>query len=652
MCGFVGCVRLDGAPVDPDALARMRDTMVYRGPDDAGLYVQGPVGLAHRRLTIVDLSAAGHQPMANEDHSLWLVYNGEIYNAVELAASLRARGHTFRSSSDTEVILHLYEEEGERCVERLNGMFAFVLWDARREVLFGARDRVGIKPFNYYLGPDRFVCASEIKAILADSEVPRAANPEYFADSLFAGYALDDKTAFRGIRQLPAGHSFTLQGGRLRTRKYWDVAYDYDHTRTDARVEEELRALLDDAVRIHCRSDARVGCHLSGGLDTSTVVGFAARHQRPLKTFSIRFDGDAHFDETPYARAVARHAGTSHEESTPGWTDLERLFPSLLWHLEVPMPTDGGFAYYMASRLAARHVKVSLTGHGGDEVFAGYPAQFRAAFGTTEMFPHTPLPGACRPSAAARLAALVRRHGVRGLVDRLRRPAAPPATLEELWISLHCGPPPATNPLLSPAFVRSLGGYTPRDAYLRPLREAPTEHTLDRCLYHDLRSYLPGLLHMEDRVSKSVSVESRVPLLDHRIVDFMATVPPEQKVRGHEPKGLLRRAAAPVLPAEVRERRTKQGFPVPVPAWMTGELAPMVRSVLLSPACLGRGVLDPDALRRGRLGTGQLWAALNVELWFRVFIDQDPAWCAHLGTASAAGVRGPAERPVPLAVPA
>ena len=626
MCGFVGIVHLDGTPADPAAVVRMRETMTYRGPDDAGLHVDGPVGLGHRRLSILDLSPAGHQPMANEDGSLWLVFNGEIYNYVELAEELRARGHRFRSGSDTEVILHLYEEEGEACVRRLNGMFAFVLWDARRRRMFGARDRAGIKPFHYHLGADRLICASELKAVAADPRVPRAHDPAFFADYLYAGFGLGDRTPLAAVRQLPPGHTLMLEDGRLRIQPYWDVVYAYRRERSDARTVRELRELVDDAVRIHCRSDAPVGCHLSGGLDSSTVAAFAARHHAPLRTFSIRFDGGAHYDETAYARALAGHVGAEYVEDTPGHDDLERLLPALLWHLEVPMPTDGGFAYYTASRLAARHVKVSLTGHGGDEIFAGYPAQFQAAFGTTGMFERAsqaPDDGP-PPTMGTRLRAVLRRDGLRGVGRALLRRIAPPVpTLEDTWTALHCGAGPRGHALLHRRFVRSLGGYHPAADYLRPLSQAPTDEPLDRCLYHDLRVYLPALLHMEDRVSMSVSLESRVPLLDHRIVEFLATVPPEQKVRGLVPKALLRQVGNGVLPPMVRDRRSKGSFAVPMKGWLRNQLAGYVRSVVTSPRCLDRGVLDPDALRGGRLNPGLVCAALNMELWFRLFVDGD-----------------------------
>lgn len=623
MCGFVGVVELKGQAVSQDTLVRMRDLMTHRGPDDAGLLIQDNVGLGHRRLSVVDLSPAGRQPMHNEDSTIWIVVNGEIYNHEELRVSLRRKGHVFQSRTDSEVILHLYEDEGERCLDQLIGMFGFVIWDSRRRRVFGARDRTGIKPFYYYLDHERFICASECKAIHADARVPRVANPEFFADYLYAGYSQGDKTPFRGIRQLLPGHKLTLSNGQLSISKYWDVAYAYNHTRDDRDVIEEMRLLLDQTMLLHCRSDAPVGCHLSGGLDSSAVVGFTARHYSPLKTFSTRFAEDACFDETPYARAVSRYLGTEHLEATPHANELARLFPSLIWHLEVPMPTSSAFGYYATSLLAVQHVKVALTGHGGDEVFAGYPPQFQAAFGHQSMFDPIAVPRPRDLSGLARAGRLLRNRGIPGVANRIWRRFAPGQnSLEDVWISLHCGPAPADQWVLRPEFVRSMGGYTPREDYLRPLQEASSPYVLDRCLYHDLRSYLPGLLHMEDRLSMAVSLESRVPLLDHRIIEFLATVPPDQKVRNQEPKALLRSAAGSLLPPEVRDRRDKIGFYTPVVSfWLERELAPLVRRVLSSPECLDRGILNPDELRRERLPPEDVWAAFNIELWCRLFLD-------------------------------
>jgi len=629
MCGIVAAYRRSGEPVDSRVLAVMRDTLWHRGPDDEGLLVDGHVGLGHRRLSIVDLSPAGHQPMCNEDGTVWVTFNGEIYNYVELARGLKARGHQFSSHTDTEVILHLYEEEGEACVRHLNGMFAFVIWDRRTNTLFAARDRLGIKPLYYCDAADWFLCASEIKALLAHPSVPATPDHRALADYLFTGYALGEKTMFAGIKQLPPAHYLTLRGGVLQVREYWSPVYDYNWSRSQEQTISELGELLDDAVRIHCRSDAALGCHLSGGLDSSIVTALAARHRTGrLDTFSIRFDSGRFFDESPHARAVSQHVGTRHWEDHPDPDDLMTMYATLAWHQDVPMPDAAGFSYFTAARLATRHVKVALTGHGGDEAFAGYPAQFQVAFGSTAMFDLGARPRDIPLGRVERLRRLIRHAGPRGILQALARRLAPAPTsdLGDLWIRLHCALDPAANPGLTRGFRSSLGGYTPRHGYLAPLLEAPTDQTLDRAMHHDLRVYLPYLLHDEDRASMAVSLESRVPLLDYRLIEFLATVPPEQKVPELVPKGLLRAVARPLLPNTIVERRDKTPFASPERLWLNAGRLPIIDSLLAEEQTLDRGVFEPDDLRRGALDVQARFTAFNIELWFRLFIDRDPNW--------------------------
>lgn len=634
MCGFVAIMMFGGRPVDSGRLAVMRDTMIHRGPDGAGIHVEDSVGLAHRRLAIIDLSTDGQQPMCNEDRTVWLIFNGEIYNYVELTAELKQRGHRFSSHTDTEVILHLWEEMGERCVDRLNGMFSFVIWDSRRKEIFGARDRAGIKPFQYYQGRDRFIAASETKAILADPSVPVEPDPEGLSDFLMTGYPLAGKSALKGIRQLPPGWALSLKDGRLRTWEYWDLKFDYNRGRSPQDTAAQLSDLVDDAVRIQCRSDAPLGCHLSGGLDSSTLAALAARHRLPLNTFSIRFDGGPAFDESRFSRSVAGHLGTIHHEAVPTADTLAGLLGTLAWHADGPMPDISSFSYYTVARLAAQHVTVALTGHGGDELFAGYPAQFQTVFGNTSMFDMRAQQPA-NPPLATRIRMGLRRHGVLAAAKRFLfgpNPLGSQETLETRWIRLHCAAP-LDNPMLLPGFRRSLGGYDSRDDYLAIFRQAKTDELLDRCLYHDLRCYLPILLHQEDRTSMAVSLESRVPLLDHRIIEFLATVPPEQKIVDRQPKALLRKVAHGLVPEQILQRRDKGAFSVPTRQWFTGELAPMVREIILSPRALERGIFDPAELRSGWHGTTGAWAALSLELWFRIYVDRDRELLDRLAVA-------------------
>jgi asparagine synthase (glutamine-hydrolysing) len=587
--------------------------------------------------------------MSNEDGSVWLIFNGEIYNYVELAQGLRARGHRFRSQTDSEVIIHLFEEEGEDCVKQLNGMFAFVIWDRKSGQVFAARDRLGIKPLHYYDSGEWFLCGSEIKALLAHPAV--RAEPDYqgLADYLYAGYTLGTKTLFAGIRQLPPGHCLTLRDGKVHIREYWSPEYQYKWNRQPDQVVAELADLLDDAVRIHCRSDAPLGCHLSGGLDSSLVTALAARHRGQLETFSIRFADGQYFDESQHARNVSNQLRTDHREDLPGPEDLLAMWATLMWHQETLTPDAAGFTYYAASRLAARHVKVALTGHGGDEIFAGYPAQFQAAYGSTDMFDFTSRPSAPQLGWLTRFQRVVRREGAGGVLRRIKKRLAPrpEPTLGDVWVSLHCNPDPRTDPGLDHRFHSSLAGYSPRSEYLAPLENAPTDQRLDQLLYHDLRVYLPSLLMKEDRASMTLSFESRVPLLDYRVIEFLATVPPAQKVAGLVPKALLRAVARPLIPESVVDRRDKTPFASPELQWLQSGRLPMIGALLKEDRTLDRGIFVADDLRQGALEPYAQFLAFNIELWFRLFIDRDPQWLeavergeARHGVHAAAGEQG------------
>jgi asparagine synthase (glutamine-hydrolysing) len=626
MCGIVAVWQRDGRPCRPEDITAMRDALIHRGPDDAGLHIDGTVGLGHRRLSIVDLSTAGHQPMSNEDGSVWLVFNGEIYNYVELTAALRARGHTFRSATDSEVIIHLYEEQGPRCLQSLNGMFAFLLWDSRTRTMFAARDRVGIKPLYYHLSDHLFACASEVKGLLAHPEIPTAVDYQGLADCLFTVAPIGEKTLFSGVRQLPPAHMLTLSASGGRIERYWDVQYRYHEGRSSQQLVGEVGDLIDDAVRIHCRSDAAVGLHLSGGLDSSLVATLGVRHRDGLDAFTVRFGESVFYDELKYAAAVAKSLGLRHHVLTPEIADWTSMLGRLTWHQEFPSPDAGGFSYFSVSRLAAHCVKVALTGHGGDEIFGGYPWQFQTTFGSTAMFDLSKWPRSPRPTAYHRLRRLLRRQGVLGVARRLMRRGNGSQSLEAQWISLHGGLDPARNQLLHPGLVRRFGDYSAAREYLRAWVEAPTDQTFDRCLYHDLVTYLPHLLMKEDRASMAVSLESRVPLLDYRIVEYMATVPARDKVPERVPKALLRAVAAPLLPERIVRRDDKTGFPVPYREWVASRLAPQIRALLASEASLDRGVFSPRVLRDPWLSPEEMLTMLNIEVWFRVFIDRDPAW--------------------------
>lgn len=632
MCGILAYLNYDDVPVDGDLLVRMRDTMDHRGPDGVGIHLDGRVGLAHRRLAIIDLTDCGKQPMENEDGTIFLVVNGEIYNYLELMSGLIKNGHRFRSKTDSEVIIHQYEEDGEGCVRKFNGMFSFVLWDTRQRKMFAARDRFGIKPLYYYHDDDKIIFSSEIKAIVEDPTVRWAPNPKAIADYFFAERSLGTKTVFSGISEVEPGHMILVDQTprRVRSAKYWDLTYRYNGHRKENAVLEELAHLLDDSVKIHCRSDAPLGCHLSGGLDSSIVVALAARHRERMKTFSIKFSDDDYIDETRYAKAVANHVGAEYLESRPTAEDMANVLPLLIWHMDYPMATEGGFSYYTVSRLANRHVKVSLTGHGGDEIFAGYPGQFKMAYGNTDMFMDWKDPFRIQsPTMFRKIYKALTEKSLTGLTRSLVNKIMPKEpSFNDLWIQLHCGLMPGENPIFEEGFLRSLEGYSPRDEYLKPFDLADTDELLDKCLYHDLRSYLPGLLHLEDRVSMAMSIESRIPFLDYRIVEFLATIPPNQKVKNLRPKYLLRRVGSSLLPEEVWNREDKFPFPVPGKFWLTKEMQALVKEVLLDPASIKRGIFRQKVLKEASEGRdkGLLWALVNCELWYKIFVDRRSDW--------------------------
>ncbi len=622
MCGILAVANFDGSLIDQTLLYTMRDTMIHRGPDDAGIYIEKSVGLAHRRLSIIDLTPSGRQPMANSDNSIIISFNGEIYNYIELKKDLLSKGYNFVSNSDTEVILNQYLEDGEDCLEKLNGMFAFVIFDKNKKRLFVARDRFGIKPLFYYIDPVKLIIASEIKAILADPQVVCEMDNKGVADYLFAGRPLGEKTLFKGILELPPAHIMTIniESGEKSLKKYWDLEYDYNFSRTLEETTDALFSLMDDAVKIHCRSDASIGSHLSGGVDSSTVVGFAARHKSPLKTFSIRFTGDSSVDESQYASLVASHVDTEYFEKLVGDKEMASLYPKLIWHTELPI---GNGSYYVAAKLAREHVKVSLTGHGGDELFAGYPAQFMAAFGNTDMFAPKPSQLDYMPAKNKIMKLLSGHYQHKQIFNKFKKMfSMRPHNVEKTWIDLHCSCFLEDSWLWNPDFIKDLKGYSPVDEYISSLNRKNGANILDKYLYHDLFVYLPTLLHYEDRASMAVSLESRLPLLDYRIAEFLATVPMDIKVNGLIPKYLLRAIGSKLLPAKIVQRKDKFPFPVPrhykPPKYLVDTfIADNTNRNSLMNRIFNKKIVDD--LESSKVTYGHF---LNLHLWNSIFIEK------------------------------
>jgi asparagine synthase (glutamine-hydrolysing) len=610
-----------------DLIERMLGVVEHRGPDDKGHHIEAGVAMGMRRLAIIDLSA-GRQPISNEDGSIWIVFNGEIYNYRELRELLLARGHRLRTRTDTETIVHLYEDEGERCVERLRGMFAFAIWDRRERRLFMARDRVGKKPLHYTLVGRTLVFGSEIKSLLQHPDVKREVNPQAISDFLSFGYVPDPATAFKGISKLPPGHTLTFKDGMVSARRYWDFDYSGDSAAQGLREPEapeegyveRLRELIAESVRLRLESDVPLGAFLSGGIDSSLVVAMMAREMK-VKTFSIGFS-DTGFDELRYARIAARHFGADHHEFvvTP---DVCRLVEEIVWHHDEPFADVSSVPTYVVSKMAREYVTVALSGDGGDEVFGGYERyvvdQRRQRYERIPAFLRRALLRASRalPPGA---------YGKRFLRNIALEPAA-----RYVDSVTHFDRDSQLN-LFSEDARRALAGYNPAERFERTFAAPASRSGLDHLLYLDSKTYLPGdILVKVDRMSMANSLETRAPLLDHRLIEFAQTIPASFKLRGLETKYILKRAAQGLIPDEIINR-PKQGFDVPIRRWLNRELREMLDDTLNDRRARERGDFNHRAVlsildehRRGvRDHSRQLWSLLVLELWRRAFIDRQP----------------------------
>jgi asparagine synthase (glutamine-hydrolysing) len=626
MCGICGTLSLDlRRPVDPALLRRMTASLAHRGPDDEGLWTAPGIGLGNRRLAIIDLSPQGHQPMPNEDGTAWITFNGEAYNFQELRPGLEAAGHRFRSRTDTEVALHLYEERGPAFVRALRGFFALAIWDARRRRLLLARDRLGVKPLYYYAGPDRLVFASEIKAILQDPEVPREIDPEALDAFLAYSVVPAPHTIFRGIRALPPGHTLVWEAGRLAVESYWHLRFTPKRAIAEAEAIEEIRRLLLEATRLRLISDVPLGAFLSGGIDSSAIVACMARTSAArVRTFSIGFD-EAAFDELAYARRVAAALQTDHQEAVVR-PDAVAILPDLIWAYDQPYGDSSAIPSFYVARMARQHVTVALNGDGGDEAFGGYERYLAQALaGRYQVIPR-PLRAGLEGLARAALGPLA---GPRTLARKalrfLEAAARPPAERYLAWVLTFDAA--ARRALHAPEFGSRLGGERPEALVERRL--AGPGDPLDALFASDYALYLPDdLLVKMDIATMAHSLEARSPFLDHELVEFAASLPAAWKVRGLSTKWLLRRALRGWIPDAIL-RRGKMGFGVPLARWFQNELRDFAREIL-GPDGLGkRGYFRPEAVRAllAEHVAGQadhahrLWALLVFELWHRTFLD-------------------------------
>ncbi len=615
MCGIAGIVTFDDQPVERELVGAMCAAMIHRGPDDEGIHVAPGVGLGMRRLSIIDL-AGGHQPVANEDRTVWAVLNGEIYNYGELRAQLLARGHVLASESDTETIVHLYEEYGLDFVDHLRGMFAIALWDTRARRVVLARDRLGIKPLYYAWLGDKLVFGSELKALLALPELERRVDGGALAHLLAFLTTPAEQSILAGVRKLPPAHRLVASAHERRVERYWDVHFEPGAPAREDDLVDELRAKLDEAVRLHMVSDVPIGAFLSGGVDSSAVVAMMARaSSRPVKTFSIGFR-EQDFDELRYARQVARAFGTDHHEEIVE-PDVLPSLEDLVWHLDEPFGDSSAIPTYVVSRLARREVTVVLSGDGGDELFGGYDRYLVEQRERRLDW----LPGVARSFVGMVGDALP--AGTRGKNFLRHRALAGPARYLAAQ-TLFARDERAR--LLAPDLAAGLELDAPERAAAAYLSRAGDWLSGTQDL--DLHAYLPlDILTKVDRTSMACSLEARVPLLDHELVELAARIPAELRLHGTTTKYLFKRALRGILPDTIIDRR-KQGFAVPLGRWFRGRLHEVARDVLLGERARTRGLLDPAAVRdvldapaRGRDLDLQTWTLLSLELWCRVVLD-------------------------------
>jgi asparagine synthase (glutamine-hydrolysing) len=632
MCGIAGIFEFgQSAQVDSGVLRRMCDVMTHRGPDDDGFFTQGQIGLGMRRLSIVDL-ATGHQPISNEDGSIWIVFNGEIYNHGELRERLITQGHRYRTHSDTETIVHLYEEYGKDCVQHLRGMFAFAIWDAKQKSLFIARDRLGIKPLYYRLTPRTFSFGSEIKVLMAYPGVRPEFNRDVLPEFLTFGYLSGDETFYGGVKKLMPGHQLELdKQGELRIEKYWDLQTTRDEKIQDERYYvNSYRELLEGAVKSHLMSDVPLGVFLSGGLDSSAVAALMTKIRRePVETFSVGYSEQT-YSELPYARTVAQHLNSVHHEVFVSREDFFGVLPKLIWHEDEPIVWPSSVSLFFVAQLARDRVKVVLTGEGSDETLAGYS---RYAFTLKNL-------------AFDRV---YRRLVPNGLRRHLRESIATSRWINgsarrklshtffgldgDSWASFYFDNFFSTfnqkdqSDLLTDEFQDGIAsGYAYRNVL--GYWEQSSGDLLQRLLYTDIKTYLVELLMKQDNMSMAASIESRVPFLDHVLVEWATQVPANIQIRGGAGKQILKKAMEDLLPHSIIYR-PKLGFPTPWSGWLAGAQLDDIEQLLLEPRSMNRGFFKRAAVEklfrdhraRYRDHYDRIWRLLNLELWHRICLE-------------------------------
>lgn len=624
MCGICGKLNFDSeSRVSPSLIKAMMDTIRHRGPDDEGIYTSGPLGLGHRRLSIIGLST-GHQPLSNEDGTVWVTFNGEIYNYKDLKRNLVAKGHVFSTDTDTEVIVHLYEEYGEACIEKLRGMFAFAVWDDRQKVLLLARDRVGIKPVYYWLTDDCLIFASEIKALLADPDVAVVVSPEMIDRFLCFLYLPGEETLFKNIRKLLPGTYLVVKNGRSSFHQYWDLQFNTCHM-TLPEAEDQLLAELDDAVRLHMISDVPVGFLLSGGVDSTAMLGLAVgTTDHPLSSYTLGFSEQGVIDERPYARLAARQYGSDHHEMTISAQQFVDFVPEYVRHMEEPVCEPHAIALYYVARLAKDYVKVLISGEGGDEAFAGYPGHRNILWLERLKSVLGPLRGVASTSLRL-LSSAFRSPRIGRYVPLLTAP------FESYYYSRTSNPYSFFNrshTLYTGDFANGLNRDGSAELVHAYWSAGPESSVLNKMLYLDTKTALvDDLLLKADKMTMANSLELRVPLLDHKLLEFAASLPEKYKVCGFTTKYVVKRALRALVPEQILDRK-KVGFPVPYPLWLKTDLRGWLSDILLSRRSVERGYFNPSRVEQmisdnGRSGgySKEVFSLASLELLLQVFVD-------------------------------
>ncbi len=611
MCGITGIYNRNGKNVDELSLKRMTAMLSHRGPDNEGFYKDRDIGLGHRRLSIIDLSESAKQPMSNENGSVWLVFNGCIYNYIELQSFLKSKGHIFKTKTDAEVILHAYEEFGVDCLQRFNGMFAIAIWDCKQKSLFLARDRIGIKPLYYSIGPDKILFASEIKSILEYDNFKKTPELDAIYDYLSFQFSLGDATFFKGIKKLKPAHYLVITKDNVKSARYWDIKFNYEN-----RLEEDyaiqLKDLLYDSVRLRLRSDVSVGLSLSGGIDSS-IVGMIATRESPksITSFNGRFTEDPQYDESHYARLLAKETNIKYNEVIPSTEDFSRIFSDLIWHLDEPAGGPGMYAQHFIAKEASRaHVKVLLGGEGGDELFGGYHRYIRTY--SEEIFIRSLKKRKAVLSAAKSIFSKVT---IKELLTFLATRSGCDLGRRYYYLMNTMN---RQKHFYMKDFIRNRQ-KSQIERFLQIFNKGHRAGILDKMLYFDFKVYLPALLHVDDRISMVSSVEARSPLLDYRIAELAFSIPEEIKIGNLATKKVLREAGKDLLPDAILNRKDKVGFNTPFKLWASRSLKSYIEESLNSGALYELGVVDKkkiDGLFKSALmDSNHIWSLLCLTNW-------------------------------------